>query len=443
MPRPSSPLITFSLPFYLPRQRPERTKDGSLIPRSILGSPEQFEKMEGIAAAASGDRASPPKSRRQVVASPKKAAESPPPPPEPAHHAALAKGFGDHHFRTGDAAEDPSKYLTTLRDLRSRMHGARKQSMNRRATLSQFLPIVERLGLNKEGKILAKWQERQREWDQIAADISMRLSAPKHHALLMTKTDEFRARAEEYGFIRATVPASEARADEGWWEWSLRGSTTRVATVGHMFSGLSCEVSDVVKPPIIMRKPKPMTDLLARTNTSLGRVVFVEETKALKEAKAEKHHLLKALRPREVTLEDAAGLYVRSTDIFQWAIDSSNAYFQDAQVEREKHDAERATRHAKMMRKQTVKKSKPDEISLAESLPDASAHEKTADKGGRIIFQSPEELVFSCKQGETVYKTVTFTNTGTVALKYYWRTVVDLEKPNPKTSSTSMALITN
>jgi hypothetical protein len=38
-------------------------------------------------------------------------------------------------------------------------------------------------------------------------------------------------------------------------------------------------------------------------------------------------HLL-AIRPRDVSLEDASGLYVKSTDLFVWAIESSERYFE-------------------------------------------------------------------------------------------------------------------
>jgi hypothetical protein len=39
---------------------------------------------------------------------------------------------------------------------------------------------------------------------------------------MMSKTDEYRARAEEYEFLRASVPDSERRASENVFEWTLR-----------------------------------------------------------------------------------------------------------------------------------------------------------------------------------------------------------------------------
>ena len=39
---------------------------------------------------------------------------------------------------------------------------------------------------------------------------------------MMSKTDEYRARTEEYEFLRASVPASDRRANENVFEWTLR-----------------------------------------------------------------------------------------------------------------------------------------------------------------------------------------------------------------------------
>jgi hypothetical protein len=46
-------------------------------------------------------------------------------------------------------------------------------------------------------------------------------------------------------------------------------------------------------------------------------------------------HLL-AIRPRDVSLEDASGLCVKSTDLFVWAIESSERYFEMTEAARYK-----------------------------------------------------------------------------------------------------------
>ena len=69
-------------------------------------------------------------------------------------------------------------------------------------------------------------------------------------------------------------------------------------------------------------------ELVSRKSTSAGKVVFFEETSAmLAQKKKYARHLL-AIRPRDVTLEDASGLCVKSTDLFVWAIESSERYFE-------------------------------------------------------------------------------------------------------------------
>ena len=40
---------------------------------------------------------------------------------------------------------------------------------------------------------------------------------------------------------------------------------------------------------------------------------------------------LLTLRPREVSLEDASGLCVKSMDLFDWAVESSQEYFDIAE----------------------------------------------------------------------------------------------------------------
>ena len=68
-------------------------------------------------------------------------------------------------------------------------------------------------------------------------------------------------------------------------------------------------------------------ELLARTNTSIGKVQCYEESPAMLAQKKKYARNLLALRPREISLEDASGLCVRSMDLFQWALDSSEEFF--------------------------------------------------------------------------------------------------------------------
>ena len=69
-------------------------------------------------------------------------------------------------------------------------------------------------------------------------------------------------------------------------------------------------------------------ELVSRKNNTAGKVVFYEETSAMLAQKKKYARNLLAIRPRDVSLEDASGLSVKSTDLFVWAIESSEKYFE-------------------------------------------------------------------------------------------------------------------
>ena len=85
-----------------------------------------------------------------------------------------------------DLADRPKEYMSTLLSLQDKMTSARTKALERSVTLQKFLPIYEQTSLNKESSILANWQERQKEWDRIQADISRRLNTSKVVAALLT-----------------------------------------------------------------------------------------------------------------------------------------------------------------------------------------------------------------------------------------------------------------
>jgi hypothetical protein len=301
---------------------------------------------------------------------------------------------------------------------------------------------------------LTNWQERQKEWDRIQSDIIRKVNAPKNHALMMSKTDEYRARAEEYAFLSAAVPENDRRKSENVFEWNLRENTKRSVPVGHMFSGLFTEISDKIKPPIIMRKAKPISDLLARTNTTIGKVALYEESVAMLAQKKKYAKNLAILRPRELSLEDASGLCVRSTDLFQWAVETSEEYFAVKGAEKTKIDEDlNKLKNARRASFGGVFEKKKNGLPAVDVVKPVRRGSKDFTKvdgpltpiaptgGSKIIFMTPDELVFSAKQGETVYKPVVFKNSGSISIAYEWSHVLDEESPLPVTISTVADLI--
>ena len=77
--------------------------------------------------------------------------------------------------------------------------------------------------------------------------ISKRINSGDKHTLMMVKSDEYRARVEEYDLLQAGVPEKDKIGAQ--WELSLRGGGPRYVAVGHLFSGIECEVDSTPLSP--------------------------------------------------------------------------------------------------------------------------------------------------------------------------------------------------
>ena len=71
---------------------------------------------------------------------------------------------------------------------------------------------------------------------------------------MMTKSDEYRNKIEDYDLLQAAVPQKDRLGAQ--WELTLRGGGPRLVAIGHMFSGIECEVDNAPPVPILVRKPK-------------------------------------------------------------------------------------------------------------------------------------------------------------------------------------------
>ncbi len=112
------------------------------------------------------------------------------------------EGTGDPDGKHQSLAEDPVKYMSVLRGMQASCYNIQSRNMATETAMVQFLPVNERFNLNKEGKVMALWQERQRDWERVQQRVSTLIKARKRHNLMMTRTDEFRARMEEYDFLQ-------------------------------------------------------------------------------------------------------------------------------------------------------------------------------------------------------------------------------------------------
>ena len=99
----------------------------------------------------------------------------------------------------------------------------------------EYLPVNERFSFNKEGKVLSRWQERQKDWEKIQSSISKKIGLPANKPLMMTTTDEYREKIEQYDLLQAAIPLEDRFVEP--WQMTLRGGGPVRAPVGHIFSG--------------------------------------------------------------------------------------------------------------------------------------------------------------------------------------------------------------
>lgn len=292
-------------------QKPLKQKDGSYASRSILGDPATFENLEQklkleAQQATSNDRVktsekAPSSSSRfgtRGRSSPVSASNIP---------------------EEENVTESPDRYLESLSKQQRNATKIQSRDVEKEASLLQYLPVNERFSHNKEEKVLLRWQERQKEWEKIEAEVSYKIGASNNHALLMGTTEEFRAKKEEYDLLQAAIPLKD-RFGPNSWSMTLRGGCPRTVTIGHIFSGLECEVDKLPPKPYTVRKPLPGKKF--KTGTT-----FLEETASFLEKKKRLTKEISAIRPHDISFDDAASMVIHCEDLFDWAINSTQEHF--------------------------------------------------------------------------------------------------------------------
>lgn len=386
---------------HISSQKPLKGKDGNILSRSILGDPATFDNIDkknktSVASVQSGERSMTSGTPSARTARTGKRSVSPKTKdvkimdePEPV-----------------DIASSADLYIDTLKKQYKKAEDLRKKEKQQETMLMSYLPVNERFNMNKEGQVIARWQERQRDWENIQAGISKRLNAKQNHTLMMAKTDDYRIKGEEYDFIQAAIPKEE-RFGTNIWIRSLRGNAPRLIQIGHAMTGLYAEIDSMPAVPAIIRKPKP-------SNLKTTRVMSkaFDETAPLLARREQLSSTLKTIRPHEITNDDADGLFIQTTSLFQWAIDSSKEYFND--LERRKNQT--------AIGKESLSPAllKTDTSKSIFSPTAAVADESTA----KLSLNCSPEVVFDSLEGSTVFRDVTFTNSGVIALEYVWKPII-------------------
>jgi len=186
--------------------------------------------------------------------------------------------------------ENPEEYLRAIQRFKALASEVRASESITQLMTEKSMSIIERATSNKEGKVLALWQERQRDWDRIQSSISRRVQAGKNHSLMMATTDEYRARLEEYDLLQAAIPPEE-RFGSNAWQRTLRGGGARTVAIGHIFSGIECEVEDTFNPPKTVRKPLRLTEASSKKDLG-GKTSFIDNTPIIR---AKKKQLAKTI----------------------------------------------------------------------------------------------------------------------------------------------------
>jgi hypothetical protein len=314
-----------------------------------------------------------------------------------------------------DYTQNSDAYFSLLTKIQKNAVKVRQKDSDQEKTLMEYLPVNEKFNLNKEGKVLARWQERQRDWERIQSSISKKLGSKSIRPLMMTTTDEYRARIEEYDLIQAALPLKD-RYSENSWQMTLRGGGPICIAIGHIFSGIECKVDVNVPKPKMIRKPKP-------TENTFKNDTFLEQTDSLTKKRKKYEKSLTEIRPHNLTYSDASNLVVRSTNLFVWARESSAQFFVEQQEdlllslrEQEEENDDNASAISASERR-SVHSLNAGDMEVADERSSAP----------RVELSSSREVVFDTVVGKDGFRSVSFRNTGSVVVSYRWRRV-SLEK---------------
>ena len=278
--------------------------------------------------------------------------------------------------------------------------------------LLEYLPVNERMSLEKEQKVLARWQERQKDWERIESSIGKKITAKlmghrinksaSGKPLMMTTTDEYRAKLEEYDLIQAAIPLEDKFADN--WQMSLRGGGPIHVAIGHIFSGLECEIDLRTTAPKMVRKPKILS-AVGKNDT------FLEQTENLLRKRKKYEKNIATIRPHSLTYRDANNLVVKSMNLFQWAQESSQEYI----------SSQKELLLSTLMEEEAMQERlRAEERKAAEAL-ERERFLLAQNKGPKIEYLSPLDILFETEVNKTIQRSVTFRNVGTTTLYYRWK----------------------
>ena len=305
---------------------------------------------------------------------------------------------------------DPVAYIKSIEAGRQRSERIRRKDQELEDKLNSLIPVSERFGSNREQQILRKWEQRKTSWSNFKEKIAVKLNRDVDQ-LVISKADEYREQMEEYQVIQSAIPPHE-RYGANYWEMSLHGIGSRTIPIGNIFSGLFCPIKETQPPPKMVRRPKKVGEGKTATGELdkdgkplLKRVATWRDSKVLNRRKEELQKSLSMLRPHEIREEDVGGLHVKCEDLFDWAIRSSEEYFEQQQQVEDQEDDE------KYFGKAAETENEAD--NAADVLPVAP----TGPVGPHVAIDK-SELLFETPKDTTKTMTMQLANTGTTVIFY-------------------------
>jgi len=289
-----------------------RDENGELIPYSILGSVDDFIRITGAPSSAEID-ADNRRGSSETTSS---------------QYGGMLNAKSNETMAVESSATDS-------RDLNQAMQAARQRGLNEARKRSQQAELQEermrkeklsalrscdQLILEREARALQNFEDWQREWTRFKLNMC-RLSNKKLEDLVISRTDEYREKMEEYKVLDAATPQHEKHGSD-YWMMSLRGIGARHVAVGNIFSGLFCPVKETTHKNLeTIRVPR--LSFLPEAEEIENEGVLVDQgwkqSSLMEKEQLRLREHIKAIRPHRVSSVDAEHLAIKGDSLLEWA----------------------------------------------------------------------------------------------------------------------------
>lgn len=166
--------------------------------------------------------------------------------------------------KTGKSYEPPKpphkgNVVVKLDPLTARTMARETEARLEREKLAKMLP-EDRIIATSNHRALQKWEKINEDWDKFKKKMIKKLNTSEG-SLLVSTTDDFRAKAETYDLIGKSVPIWN-KYGAIHWQMTLRNETSHFVPLGNEFSGLYCKIGEPTNPRSeSIRRPSKYTSV--------------------------------------------------------------------------------------------------------------------------------------------------------------------------------------